>query len=55
MADPGKGPGGPGPPFFFGNKLRPKGPKNPYLRVGMPAPPPLSEELDPPLGLGGRV
>lgn len=44
VADPGKGPGGgAGSPLFFWNKLGSKGPKNPYLRVGMTAssPPPL--------------
>ena len=45
VADPGKGPGGgAGSPLFFWNKLGSKGPKNPYLRVGMtassPPPPP---------------
>ena len=50
VADPGEGPGGPGPPYFL-TKLRPDGPKNflrpppPYLRVCMTAPPPVPRYL----------
>ena len=47
-ADPGTGPGGPGPPRFFWTKLRPERAKKktktappPYVRVWMTAPPPL--------------
>ena len=48
VADPGEGPGGPGPPYFY-TKLRPDGPKKiflrlsppPYLRIWMTTPPPL--------------
>ena len=48
MADPGEGPGGPTPPYFY-TKMKPEGPKKfflspppppSYLRVWMTAPPP---------------
>ena len=62
MADPGKGPGGPGSPLFLEQTEVRRAEKNfletgtppSHLRVGMTLPPPLSEELDPPLGLGGE-
>ena len=54
MADPG----GPGPPLFLDQNEGRRAEKNsfggrahPYLWVWMTAPPPLSEGLDPPLGL----
>ena len=48
VADPGKGPGGSTPPYFW-TKLWPDGKKN-FLKTG---PPPLSQGLDdhPPLPL----
>ena len=55
----GRDPGGPGHPLLLDQSearraekifLRP-GPPPPYLRVGMTAPPPLSEGLNPPLTL----
>ena len=56
VVDPGKGPGGP-TPLTFGPICGPKGreknffrpPHPPYLRVWMTSPPPLSEDLDPPM------
>ena len=45
MADPGEGPGGPGPPLFFDQNEVPRAEKK-FLQTG----PPLSEgDLDPPL------
>ena len=45
VADPGEGPRGPAPPYFY-TKLRPEGPEKkffetvpPYLRVWMTGPP----------------
>ena len=35
VADPGEGPGGPGPPYFY-TKLRPDGPKKIFLRLSPP-------------------
>ena len=32
-ADPGEGPGDPGPPPYFWTKLRPEGPKNIFLKT----------------------
>ena len=59
VADPGEGPGGPGPPPYFWTKLRPEGPPIFFfwrlpplfsgLRMTATPPPPLSEGLDPPL------
>ena len=43
MADPGEGPGGPGPPPYFCTKQRPEWPKKFFLR-----PPPLSSPPPPP-------
>ena len=58
VADPGEGPGGPGPPLIFRPKWRP-GPPPFYLRVWMtappPPPPPLSQSLDPPLKTTSKV
>ena len=54
MADPGEGPGGPGPPYFS-TKMRPEGQKKVFGDR-----PPLSDGLDPLLlvyrqgGGGGR-
>ena len=52
VTDPGKGPGGPTPPYFW-TKLRPKWPKKKFFGD---QPPPLTEVLDdrspPPLSHG---
>ena len=59
VADPGEGPGGPAPPYFY-TKLMPEGPKKIfvtpplYLRVWMTGPP-LSGGLDPPLGMKRKI
>ena len=59
VADPGEGPGGPAPPYFY-TKLMPKGPKKIfvtpplYLRVWMTGPP-LSGGLDPPLDMKKKI
>ena len=43
MADPGEGPGGPGPPSYFWTKLRPEGPKKTFFGD---RPPPPSKDLN---------
>ena len=59
VADPGEGPGGPAPPYFY-TKLMPEGPKKIfgtpplYLRVWMTGPP-LSGGLDPPLDMKRKI
>ena len=46
VVDPGEEPGGPTPPPYFKTKMRPKGPKKVFWRLG---PLLLSEGLDLPL------
>ena len=58
VADPGKGPGGARLSLIFLEQTGVQRAEKPLSQGGdacPPPPPPLSDGLDPPLGLGGRV